>query len=70
MSALSRRRLSAVVLIKHRARIDDTLDVFAVHGVGGIFGTIMVAVRGAGSWLAQLGGLAVVGLWTTIAAGR
>ncbi len=54
----------AVVLVKHRARIDDTLDVFGVHGVGGIFGTVMVAVFGGGSFVAQLGGLVVVGLWT------
>lgn len=57
----------AVLLVKHRTRIDDTLDVFAVHGVGGIFGTIMVAVLGAGTWAAQLGGLVVVGLWTVVA---
>jgi Amt family ammonium transporter len=54
----------AVLLVKHKTKIDDTLDVFAVHGVGGIFGTIMVAVFGAGSFTAQFGGLAVVGLWT------
>ena len=54
----------AVLVIKNRLRIDDTLDVFAVHGVGGIFGTIMIAAFGAGTWTAQLGGLAVVGLWT------
>ena len=56
-----------VVLIRNRTRIDDTLDVFAVHGVGGIFGTIMVAVFGLGNWAAQLGGLAIVGLWTVVA---
>lgn len=56
----------AVLLIKNRLRIDDTLDVFAVHGVGGIFGTVMVAVFGAGTWAAQLGGLAVVGIWTLV----
>ena len=56
----------AVLLIKNRLRIDDTLDVFAVHGVGGIFGTVMVAVFGAGTWAAQLGGLAVVGVWTLV----
>ena len=56
-----------VVLIKGRLRIDDTLDVFGVHGVGGIFGTAMVAVFGGGTWAAQLGGLAVVGLWTLVA---
>ena len=56
----------AVNFIRNRLRIDDTLDVFAVHGVGGIFGTIMIAVFGAGSWIAQLGSLAVVGVYTTV----
>lgn len=56
----------AVNLIRNTLRIDDTLDVFAVHGVGGIFGTIMIAVFGAGSWAAQLGALAIVGVWTTV----
>jgi len=57
----------AVILVKNRVRIDDTLDVFGVHGVGGIFGTVMIAVLGHGSWAAQLGGLAVVGVWTVAA---
>ncbi len=56
----------AVNLVRNKLQIDDTLDVFAVHGVGGIFGTIMIAVLGAGSWAAQLGGLAVVGIFTTV----
>jgi ammonium transporter, Amt family len=56
----------AVNLIRNKAKIDDTLDVFAVHGVGGIFGTIMIAVFGAGTWTAQLGGLAIVGAYTII----
>ena len=56
----------AVLLIRNRLKIDDTLDVFAVHGVGGIFGTIMIAVFGAGTWAAQLGGLLIVGVYTTI----
>ncbi|WP_372605425.1 ammonium transporter [Actibacterium sp.] len=56
----------AVGLIRNKVKIDDTLDVFAVHGVGGIFGTIMIAVFGAGTWAAQLGGLAVVGVFTTV----
>ena len=30
--------------IRTVCRIDDSLDVFAVHGVGGIIGTILVAV--------------------------
>ena len=33
----------AVGLIKHKLRIDDSLDVFAVHGVGGAIGTLLVA---------------------------
>ena len=30
--------------IKRRLHIDDSLDVFPVHGVGGILGTLMVGV--------------------------
>ena len=56
----------AVNLIRNKVVIDDTLDVFAVHGVGGIFGTIMIAVFGAGTWAAQLGSLAIVGVFTTV----
>ncbi len=56
----------AVNLIRNKAKIDDTLDVFAVHGVGGIFGTIMIAAFGQGAWVAQLGGLAIVGVYTIV----
>jgi Amt family ammonium transporter len=37
----------AVDLVKHRLKIDDSLDVFAVHGVGGILGTLLVAALAA-----------------------
>jgi len=53
-------------IVKNMIKIDDSLDVFAVHGVGGIFGIIMLAVFGHASWVAQLGGLAVVGVWTIV----
>ncbi|HBZ43038.1 MAG TPA: ammonia channel protein [Maritimibacter sp.] len=56
----------AVNFIRNKLKIDDTLDVFAVHGVGGIFGTIMIAVFGAGAWAAQLGSLAIVGVFTLV----
>ncbi len=56
----------AVILIREKLNIDDTLDVFAVHGVGGIFGTIMIAGFGAGSWAAQLGSLVIVGVFTVV----
>ncbi len=56
----------AVNLVRNTFSIDDTLDVFAVHGVGGIFGTIMIAIFGQGAWLAQLGGLAIVGVFTLV----
>jgi Amt family ammonium transporter len=56
----------AVNLVRNKLQIDDTLDVFAVHGVGGIFGTIMIAVFGAGTWAAQLGSLAIVGVFTAV----
>ena len=56
----------AVNVVRNVMNIDDTLDVFAVHGVGGIFGTIMIAVFGLGTWTAQLGGLAIVGVFTAV----
>jgi Amt family ammonium transporter len=40
-------------LIKQTLKIDDSLDVFAVHGVGGIIGTLLAAVFAVES----LGGL-------------
>ena len=33
--------------IRTTCKIDDSLDVFAVHGVGGIIGTLLVAVFAA-----------------------
>ena len=56
----------AVNLVRNSLKIDDTLDVFAVHGVGGIFGTIMIAVFGAGAWDAQIGSLVIVGIFTVV----
>ena len=56
----------AVNLVRNSLKIDDTLDVFAVHGVGGIFGTIMIAVFGAGAWFAQIGSLVIVGIFTVV----
>ena len=34
----------AVSYVKHSLKIDDSLDVFAVHGVGGILGILLVSV--------------------------
>lgn len=56
----------AVNLVRNKFNIDDTLDVFAVHGVGGIFGTLMIAAFGLGAWAAQLGALVIVGVFTTV----
>lgn len=42
----------AVVFVRGRLKIDDSLDVFAVHGVGGILGTLAIP------FLAFLGPLA------------
>ena len=44
---------AAVQAVKQRYKIDDSLDVFAVHGVGGILGIMMTAIFTA----AALGGL-------------
>jgi len=34
----------ATLLVKHRLHVDDSLDVFAVHGVGGMLGSVLLAV--------------------------
>jgi Amt family ammonium transporter len=72
----------AVDMVKHRLKIDDSLDVFAVHGVGGILGTLLVAVLAsptlggagyapgvgmAGQVLTQAIGVAAVCAWSGIA---
>ena len=56
----------AVNVVRNTLKIDDTLDVFAVHGVGGIFGTLMIAGFGHGAWVAQIGALIVVGIFTLV----
>ena len=56
----------AVTFVRNKLQIDDTLDVFAVHGVGGIFGTVMIALFGKGIWAAQLGSLVIVGVFTCV----
>ncbi len=33
-----------VIIIKQKLKIDDSLDVFPVHGVGGILGTLMTGI--------------------------
>lgn len=43
----------ATQYIKNKIRIDDSLDVFPVHGVGGILGTLLTAVFAS----SQYGGL-------------
>src|SRR5262249_39176394 len=35
---------AAVLLVKRHARLDDALDVFACHGVGGIVGSLLTGV--------------------------
>ena len=72
----------AVDIIRGKLKIDDSLDVFAVHGVGGILGSLLVAVlatdtfSGLGlaegmSVTSQLGvqamAIIVTVLWTAIA---
>jgi ammonium transporter, Amt family len=71
----------AVIFVKSRLRIDDSLDVFAVHGVGGMLGSLLfpfyvLPVLGGpgyedGNTLsAQLGaqaiGVVVVAGWTAV----
>ena len=56
----------SVNFVRNILSIDDTLDVFAVHGIGGIFGILMIAVFNVGSWTAQIGGLLIVGFFTVV----
>jgi Amt family ammonium transporter len=71
----------AVDLVKNRLKIDDSLDVFAVHGVGGILGSVLVAAAAStlfggvgyardvdmvGQAKIQLIGVAVVIAWSAI----
>jgi len=35
---------TATYYLKHKLKIDDSLDVFPVHGVGGILGTLMAGI--------------------------
>jgi Amt family ammonium transporter len=72
---------AAVLLVKQRWKVDDSLDVFAIHGVGGILGTLMLAflanqalggngVAGDATIGEQLGaqalGLGAVIVWTVV----
>ncbi len=70
----------AVSLIREKLVIDDSLDVFAVHGVGGILGSLLLAIFGQpflgglgtvksiGAQLGiQLAGVGVTILWSAAA---
>jgi len=69
----------AVHWLKVNLKLDDTLDVFAVHGVGGILGTLLTAVFGAAAFggggletgigaqlIVQLTGVVAVVGWTAL----
>ena len=51
----------ATQLIKQKLKIDDSLDVFPVHGVGGALGTILAAVFISSTW-GGTGGEASIGV--------
>ena len=70
-----------IQLVKQKLKIDDSLDVFAVHGVGGITGSLLLAVflspalGGTGyaegkdmasQFGAQLAGVSVVAVWSMV----
>jgi len=65
--------------VKHRLGIDDSLDVFAVHGVGGMTGTLLTAILAAPAlggmglaegasigtqFLVQAAGILIVAAWS------
>jgi Amt family ammonium transporter len=47
----------SATLLRERLRIDDALDVFAVHGVGGMFGAVATGVLATGAVQAASHGL-------------
>jgi Amt family ammonium transporter len=72
----------AVGLVKNGFQIDDSLDVFAVHGVGGMLGSLLLALfisedlGGTGygedmafgsQFVAQLIGVGAVAIWSAVA---
>lgn len=70
----------AVDLVKHKWKIDDSLDVLAVHGVGGALGTLLVGflaglpggtglgeTTAGGQFSIQLLGVGSVLVWSVIA---
>ncbi|MDP3677318.1 MAG: ammonium transporter, partial [Novosphingobium sp.] len=75
---------ASIQMVKQRLKIDDSLDVFAVHGVGGITGSLLLAfflhpalggtgyaegMGMAGQLGAQVAGVGVVALWSALATG-
>ena len=71
-----------IQIVKKRLKIDDSLDVFAVHGVGGMIGSVLLAVFIAPAFggtgvngdvsilrqlFAQVTGVGVVALWSAVA---
>jgi Amt family ammonium transporter len=71
-----------IQVVKQKLQIDDSLDVFAVHGIGGITGSLLLAVfmsadfggtgyEGGRTMVSQLAaqfvGVGVVAIWSAIA---
>ena len=64
----------AVNLIRVKLKIDDSLDVFAVHGVGGMLGILLLPFlsapalggTGDGNFIVQLTGTAAVVVWSAL----
>ena len=65
----------AVSLIRVKLKIDDSLDVFAVHGVGGMLGILALPFlshaalggTGEGDFVTQLTGTGAVVIWSALA---
>lgn len=64
IGAIAGMMCQEAVYLLRKFGVDDTLDVFAVHGVGGIYGSMMIAPLGIASWTAQLGSIAIIGAYT------
>jgi Amt family ammonium transporter len=70
MSALLLGAIAAVpsyfaIAYRSRTRLDDSLDVFAAHGTGGMVGALLTGVFAASAWN-ELGSGVVDGNWNTL----
>ena len=64
LGAIASTLCYTAILLKNKLGYDDSLDVFGVHGVGGMTGAIMLSFFIRKSWMNEAASLAEGGTWT------